>query len=108
MAHRLVPASAVLSVAVFIGVAVRGPEPVNAALTGPTRVECGADSYVIGLEGRTGLWIDALAPVCARWDRSQLRAMQGRAMRALDQEFREAGMRRQPFGTTSQPAGLLS
>jgi hypothetical protein len=31
-------------------------------------LECPAGEYVVGLAGRTGSWIDAIAPICVRWD----------------------------------------
>ncbi len=37
------------------------------------RAECAPGSYLIGLEGRNGAWVDQLAPVCAPW-RWDLRA----------------------------------
>jgi hypothetical protein len=37
-------------------------------LIGPQSLACRDGEYVVGLAGRTGSWIDAVAPVCARWD----------------------------------------
>src|SRR5690348_14350611 len=42
--------------------------PALASLIAPTRVQCAGDEYVVGLTGRTGYWIDAVGPICARWD----------------------------------------
>ena len=38
------------------------------------RVECPTGQFVVGLAGRTGLWIDAIAPICARWDDRSLQS----------------------------------
>lgn len=42
--------------------------PASASLIGPQTLDCREGEYVVGLAGRTGSWIDAIAPVCARWD----------------------------------------
>lgn len=52
-----------------MAVAVSGwSAPASAALIAAKRVECRTGEYVVGLAGRTGAWIDAIAPICARWD----------------------------------------
>lgn len=56
-------------VAVWISVlASTGSLPASASLIAPQTLDCRAGEYVVGLAGRTGSWIDAVAPVCAPWD----------------------------------------
>ncbi len=60
---------------VFLGLAVLRPDLAPATdlpLTGgpggtPDRAECPKGSYLVGLAGRTGEWVDRIAPVCAPW-----------------------------------------
>lgn len=33
----------------------------------PFRAECPKGSYLVGLAGRTGAWVDQIAPICAPW-----------------------------------------
>ncbi len=39
-----------------------------AALAGMTPETCAADEYLVGVSGRSGDWVDAIRPVCARWN----------------------------------------
>lgn len=32
---------------------------------------CNAGTFMVGVAGRTGAWIDAIRPVCARWDEAR-------------------------------------
>lgn len=34
----------------------------------PERVKCASGEVVVGLQGRRGSWIDAVGPICGRWD----------------------------------------
>ncbi len=60
---------------VVLGLAVACPErgfatdlPVYGGLGGNSfRAECPKGSYLVGLAGRTGSWVDRIAPVCAPW-----------------------------------------
>lgn len=36
----------------------------------PFRDECAPGEYLVGLDGRTGAWLDAIGAVCARWNAS--------------------------------------
>jgi len=42
--------------------------PAMAALAGMTPETCAADEYLVGVSGHSGDWIDAIRPVCARWN----------------------------------------
>ena len=33
----------------------------------PFRDECPKGSYLVGLKGRAGAWVDRIAPICAPW-----------------------------------------
>ncbi|MCA9421253.1 MAG: hypothetical protein KC592_09550 [Nitrospira sp.] len=48
--------------------AIAGDTPVEGGPGGnPFRADCPKGSYLIGLAGRTGNWVDQLAPICAPW-----------------------------------------
>ena len=34
----------------------------------PFRMRCGQGDYLVGLRARSGDWVDAVAPLCARWE----------------------------------------
>ena len=77
---RLATASGAAALAIVAAIA---PTPVGASLTAPTIVQCGEREYVVGLNGRTGLWIDAAGPICARWDDRTLLSVPGRPRRLV-------------------------
>ena len=39
----------------------------------PFRVQCPPGNYLVGLHGRTGLWLDQIRAFCAPWDSAQRR-----------------------------------
>lgn len=67
----------------FAILASLSPMRAMATLTAPTTAECRSGEYVVGLEGRTGLWIDAVGPVCAGWDEKTAKPTQGRPVRPV-------------------------
>ena len=44
---------------------------------GPFRLQCPPGHFLVGLEGRTGLWIDQITALCARWERTQTQSSLG-------------------------------
>jgi hypothetical protein len=55
--------------AIRIGVFIAAwPFMAHAELFAPVTMECPNGQFVIGLNGKTGAWIDSIAPICARWD----------------------------------------
>ena len=48
------------------------PAPAPASLIATQRAACRPGEYVVGLEGRTGAWADAIGPICALWDMHSL------------------------------------
>lgn len=51
------------------------------------RAECPKGSYLVGLAGRTGAWVDRIAPVCAPW----LRGSQAFGAPTIGQSFGMSG-----------------
>jgi hypothetical protein len=51
------------------------------------RAECPKGSYLVGLAGRTGSWVDRIAPVCAPW----LRGSQALGTPTIGQSFGMSG-----------------
>lgn len=64
---------------VLIGALV--PQSAFSTLNVAHTVACAPGEYVVGLEGRTGAWIDAVGPVCARWDNRTFQPVPGRPKR---------------------------
>ncbi len=54
-----------------------------ASLTVSTDSDCGPHEYAVGVSGRTGLWIDAVGAVCARWDERTFQTFPGRRPRPV-------------------------
>jgi hypothetical protein len=77
---RLATASGAAALAIVIAIV---PTPAGASLIAPTNVQCGEREYVVGLSGRTGLWIDAAGPICARWDDRTFQSVPGRLQRPV-------------------------
>lgn len=76
------PRPAIL-IAAVIAIGVLMPRVAVASLTVSTTVQCGPGEYVVGLTGRTGAWIDAIGPVCTRWDNRTFQSVPGRAKRPV-------------------------
>jgi len=49
-------------------VAVALPQGAHAGTPVPQTYSCGAGSFLIGVQGHTGNWIDSFQPICAPWD----------------------------------------
>jgi hypothetical protein len=73
----------VSSAAILAVVAAIVAAPAISTLVAPTEVQCGEREYVVGLNGRTGLWIDATGPICARWDDRTFQPILGRPKRPV-------------------------
>ena len=48
--------------------AVGQPVPLSASLVAARDVACNHDEFAVGLTGRRGSWLDAVGPICERWD----------------------------------------
>lgn len=70
-----------------------------AALIAPKTLECGSGEYVVGLTGRIGAWIDAIGPVCARWNERTFRPSAARAKRPSGGSGGEPNQRMCPAGS---------
>ncbi len=69
------------------------PIPALSSLIAPTgKVQCAQGEYVVGLSGRTGAWIDAVGPICARqFGPQHARPLVGGAGGGLNQKSCHAG-----------------
>jgi len=67
--------------------------------TAAKTIECRPGEYAIGLTGRTGSWIDAVGPVCARWNERTFQPSSGRAVRASGGSGGRAQQRACPVGS---------
>lgn len=73
--YRAVYRSALTAFFMLVGLVLSCPDsglatdlPVYGGLGGNEfREECPKESYLVGLAGRTGAWVDRIAPVCAPW-----------------------------------------
>ena len=66
--------------------------PVYGGLGGnELRSECPKGSYLVGLAGRTGAWVDRIAPICAPW----LRGSQTLGAPTIGQSFGSSGGRQE-------------
>lgn len=45
----------------------------------PFSLRCAEGDYLVGISARSGDWVDAVAPMCARWEASQQRFLQPEA-----------------------------
>ena len=54
------------------------PIPAHASLSAPQDAARCTGEYVVGLTGRTGLWLDAVGPLCAGWDGRAFQPTPGR------------------------------
>jgi len=85
-----------LTTVVLIGVLT--PREALPSLTVGTPVKCSGGEYMVGLTGRTGLWIDAVGPICARWDGRNF-AKNGRSLRPVGGGGGGKNRRTCPFGS---------
>lgn len=69
-------------------ITLAGDLPIYGGLGGQRfRAECPKGSYLVGLAGRTGAWVDRIAPVCAPW----LRGSQTLGTPTMGQSFGMSG-----------------
>ena len=73
--HQQIHRVAVSTIVLALGVSLVSPDlalatdiPVSGGPGGNYfRAECPKGSYLVGLDGRAGAWVDRIAPVCAPW-----------------------------------------
>lgn len=67
--------------AIWIGVLISTwPLSPHAELTAPITMECRSGEFVVGLVGKTGAWIDSIAPICAHWDERNVQSVMARSV----------------------------
>jgi hypothetical protein len=73
------PSALVVWIVWMVMLASAWPVPASGQ-TAAKRLECRTGEYVVGLAARTGAWIDAIAPICARWDDRSFQVASPRTM----------------------------
>lgn len=73
--------ASIVIAAIFMMAGALIPRPALPSLTASIIVQCNEGEYIVGLTGRTGAWIDAVGPVCYRWDERSLQPQPGHPKR---------------------------